>query len=102
MANTMQTLTPDEQANNAIRTGWDSVNVVNEIVNSSNAANMHSEQVDTRVWANYKHLEIVLKRENVVSYLANNTTIDMSQWHTAINVGKTYVTGSQWVDANTI
>lgn len=92
--------TPDEQANSAIKSGWDSANVVNEIINSADAAT-HTEQKDNRVWANYKHLEIVLARENVISYVANNS-VDLSQWTTTISAGKAYVTGSEWIKSENI
>ena len=92
-------LTPDERAQTDIRIAMDSVNVVNEIVNNANT--VHSEQIDTRVWANYKHLEIVLKRDYVTSYVTNNS-VDVSALNNAINVGKTFVTNSAFVSANTI
>lgn len=93
-------LTPEEKANNSITTGWDSVTLINKIINS-NEAGTHTELKDTVVWTNYRHLEIVLSRENVINYIANNN-IDLSQWNSAITAGKTYVTGSQWIDAQKI
>lgn len=73
--------TPDERASLDIKSAMDSVNLVNELVTTGT----HSEQIDSRVQANYQHLEIVLKRENVISYLANNSSdTEVTAKHTAI------------------
>lgn len=62
--------TPDEQAQNALNSAMDSVTLIDQLV----AAGEHSEQIDSRVDANYRHLEIVLNRDNVKSYVANTST----------------------------
>jgi hypothetical protein len=78
--------TPDEKAQIAIRTAMDSVNLVNQLV----TAGEHTEQIDRRVEANYKHLEIVIARENVISYVSNNS-VDISALNSAIATGKTFL-----------
>ena len=78
--------TPDEKAQIAIRTAMDSVNLVNQLV----TAGEHTEQIDKRVETNYKHLEIVIARENVISYVSNNS-VDISALNSAIATGKTFL-----------
>lgn len=83
---TFEEKTPDQMAEIAIRTATDSVNLVNQLV----TAGTHSEEIDKLVQANYKHLEIVLARENVISYVANNS-VDVSALNAAISSGKTFL-----------
>jgi hypothetical protein len=68
MNSNLNELTLTEQAENDIKTAFDSVNLVNQLVSEGT----HSTETDNRVWANWKHLEIVMSRENVIEYFANN------------------------------
>ena len=61
--------TPAEQATQDLAAGMDSVNLINKLV----VANEHSEQIDKSVQVNYKHLELVLARENVIADASDKT-----------------------------
>jgi len=82
-------LTPEEKATNDLRAAMDSVDLVNKLVSSSdqNPSNA-SEQVLNSLDRNYRHVEIVLKREWVV---ANNTS-DKTPFTSAVTVAKAYIT----------
>ena len=74
--------TTEEQAVNDLRAAMDSVNLINELV----TAGTHSTEIDDTVERNYQHLEIVLKRENVIA-----NPDDKTPYTTAIASGKTFL-----------
>lgn len=78
----MEDQTLEELASIDIRVAMDSVNLVNELV----SAGVHTEEIDSRVQANYKHLEIVLQRTHVI----NNSSADLTPLNSAITTGKAF------------
>lgn len=78
--------TPQQRAEGDLRAAQDSVGVINEAV----SAGEHNQQVDSRVEANYQHLELVLARDHVIEYVAANST-DISAITGAIAAGKSFL-----------
>lgn len=92
----MQEQTPDQMAVSSLESAMDSVALVNKLVSEGT----HSTQIDNRVWANWKHLDIVMKRENVIDYLAKNTAdTDVTEKKTAIE--QAIIDGSTFAPNNT-
>jgi hypothetical protein len=84
-------LTPAEQATNDLRAAMDSVNLVNELVSSTEytAANA-SENVLGSISRNYQHVDIVLKRDHVIS----NANQDLTPFENCVTVGKDYISAA--------
>ena len=92
----MQEKTPEQMAVSSLDSAMDSVTLVNKLVSEG----IHSTQIDNRVWANWKHLDIVMKRENVIEYLAQNEDdVEVVQKKTAIE--QAIVDGSTFAPNNT-
>jgi hypothetical protein len=59
----------------------DSVHVINTDVDAGD----HSEEIDSRVWRNWKHLEIMLEKDFII-----NAERDLSIYQTAILKGSDF------------
>jgi hypothetical protein len=59
----------------------DSVNLINELV----AANEHSAEADARVWANWRHIEIMLDKDFI-----KNDGRDLSTFQAAAVSGASF------------
>jgi hypothetical protein len=79
----IKSLTPAEKATADLKAALDSVKLINEAV----AAGTHNDQINSRVEANWKHIELVLKRENVIA-----DTTDKSAYTAAVAAGKAFYT----------
>jgi hypothetical protein len=75
-------LSPEEKANSDIKAAMDSVNLIYTLI----GAGEHTPEIDVRVQANYRHLEIVLTRDHII----NNSSADLSPLVDAIGAGKTF------------
>ena len=76
-------LTDAEKATEDLKAALDSVNLINEAV----AAGTHDENIDKRVEANWKHIELVLARPHVVADTSNK-----SAYTAAVTAGKAFYT----------
>lgn len=83
--------TPDELAIMDLRGANDSIQVINSII----TANTHTEVVYQRIDANYRHLQLVLQRDHVISYVAN-TGYNLTSVNDAIANGRAYLTGTDY------
>ncbi len=79
----IEQLTDAEKATADLKAALDSVNLINEAI----AAGIHDEDIDKRVEANWKHIELVLQREHVVA-----DTSDKSAFTAAVTAGKAFYT----------
>lgn len=77
----MHSLTP-EQIEKVFSTLNDSVNIIDLDVD----ANEHSEEIDKRVYRNWKHIEIMLEKDFV-----KNQGIDLSIYANAVSKGKSFI-----------
>lgn len=75
--------TDAEKALNDLTAAADSVKLINDAV----AAGTHDDNIDKRVEANWKHLELVLKRPHIIA-----DTSDKSAINAAITAGKAFYT----------
>ena len=76
-------LTPAQRATADLKAALDSVKLINDAV----AAGTHNDEINSRVEANWKHIELVLKRPNVVA-----DTTDKAAYNAAVTAGKAFYT----------
>ena len=70
-----------EQINRHFSALDDSVNILNTDVD----ANIHSDEIDARIWRNWKHIEIMLTKDFIV-----NAGRDLSAYHNAVTKGSAF------------
>ena len=76
-------LTPAQRATADLKAALDSVKLINDAV----AAGTHSDEINARVEANWKHIQLVLQRPNVVA-----DTTDKTAYNSAVTAGKAFYT----------
>ena len=81
-------LTNEQKANDDLSSASHSVNLINELISNNNytAANASKDVLET-IDRNYRHIEIVLQRDHVIS----NSSQDLTTFYTAAESGKNYI-----------
>lgn len=85
---TNEILTNEERANNDLASAMHSVDLVNELISNNTYTSVNASQdVLETIDRNYRHIEIVLQRDWVIS----NSSQDLTPFNTCATSGKDYI-----------